>query len=606
MIKKLNTFEENNFKLSLFYSTTLFESNEIDEDINPISRIISSFNEVEYILNKKNDDIFKILYFNKKNLNKILYKEDKLIQINEELIKSDLSYYFYLILLLEDNPNIVNYEYSIDLIKNINNELEMENNNKFKLLITSKLILELIKNYKELDYYDEEKDGEDLQKFVNNILIKIKDCIKNLKKLNINIDENNIINDKIDKIYIDIINNLIKSKKFENYEKCKGIMEQLEIEKINITKTMYDELLRTLNINDDYIKKYLILEIKDLFDEKKINFYFILLKYIIKSNIYIYQIPFLLQSKKNISKIIKSNINNFPININDNNKLKYIFYFLLDSKYYSKQISKNSISGNVYNEINKAQKINNDIIDQQYNGQNNGINKTKIQTIITHLSEDNEDIYKILNFENIIEHHKKRINSSAFIKEMSNGYFITGGSGDIIYIYDKDFQFKRMLKFEMKNTEQREKSTQQYSNQIKEIEFKISQNIIETNESIKNKGNNKVEIIECSKYGLLQFSIDFNNNNKITASNPFCIPCSGYFEINNHYILYGEKGLFDFNDKPFTLNINSNEELLSFRKNNINYKGGIKINDNLIALTSNKIFPFGEDIIVFYDIKKKK
>ena len=133
--------------------------------------------------------------------------------------------------------------------------------------------------------YDEEKDGEELKKIENNNLTKIKDFIQCLNKLDICLDENTIINDRIDKIYIDIINNLIKAKNFENYDECKEIIEQIEIGKINITKNMYDELLRTLNLNDDYITKYLISEIKDLLDEKKINFYFILLKYIIKSNI---------------------------------------------------------------------------------------------------------------------------------------------------------------------------------------------------------------------------------------------------------------------------------------------------------------------------------
>ena len=593
------------FKLSLCQSTTFSQPYEIGPK-NPIFELISSFDEVSNLLeNMKNENIFKLFYFNKDKINDALYDDEEIIQLNQELIKNDLSYYFYLFLLIGEDSNMVNYQYSIDIIKNINDELEKENDNIFKSLITSKLILELIKNYKELDYYDEKKDGEELSKIENNILTKINYYIENLKQLNINLDEKTILNNNIDKIYIDIINDLIKSKKFEKYEECKEIIEQIEIEKINITKTMYDELFKSLNINEDNMKKYFISGINDFLDEKKINFYFILLKYIIKSNIYIYQIPFLLQSKKNFLKLIKSNSNVFPINLNDNEKLKYIFNFITDSKYYNNKLSNyNNFNRNDNTEstIKKVQNINTN------NSQNNIIKSTRIQTILSQLSTDNEDNFKILILEDIINRNKYY--SSSFIKQTHNGYFITGGSDDdTVNIYDKDFKFKRMLKYEIPDIAEKVIQTQTNSNQIKSMNYKITQNIFETNDSIKNKGNNKIEIIECSKYGMLIYSIDLNNNIndniRKTVSNPFYVSCSGCLEINNNYLLYGEKGLFHFHDKPFNLNINY-DQLEKYRKSNYNYKGGIKINDNLIALTSNQILPKGQDFIIFYDINKQK
>ena len=275
------------FRLSLCISASLLEPYNIDINPNPLFQLISSLNDLEYILNIIKNDIFKYYYFYKENNPNIRYNKEKMILVHKELIKNDLSNYFYLLLLFEDEQNIVIYQYSlfIEVIRNIIKEFENKNNNIFAIIITSKLILALIKKIKEMQEYDEEKDGEELKKIENNNLTKIKDFIQCLNKLDICLDENTIINDRIDKIYIDIINNLIKAKNFENYDECKGIMEQIEIEKINITKNMYDELLRTLNLNDDYITKYLISEIKDLLDEKKLNFYFILLKYIIKSNI---------------------------------------------------------------------------------------------------------------------------------------------------------------------------------------------------------------------------------------------------------------------------------------------------------------------------------
>ena len=80
---------------------------------------------------------------------------------------------------------------------------------------------------------------------------------------------------------ININNNIINNKK--NY----NIINQLELENINITKIMFDELSQILNSNKSYINEYIILKEKDLYNEKKINFYFILLKYILKNSIYI-------------------------------------------------------------------------------------------------------------------------------------------------------------------------------------------------------------------------------------------------------------------------------------------------------------------------------
>ena len=72
---------------------------------------------------------------------------------------------------------------------------------------------------------------------------------------------------------------------------------------------MIEELSKIL---DDNINKYKILNLTDLLDNEKMNFYFILFQYILKNQIYIYDIPFLLKTKKEILKIIKSN--EFTIN----------------------------------------------------------------------------------------------------------------------------------------------------------------------------------------------------------------------------------------------------------------------------------------------------
>ena len=56
------------------------------------------------------------------------------------------------------------------------------------------------------------------------------------------------------------------------------------------------------------MKKYIITEYKDLINIRKMEFYYILLKYILKCDIYIYKIPFLLETRNNIKKLIRDNL----------------------------------------------------------------------------------------------------------------------------------------------------------------------------------------------------------------------------------------------------------------------------------------------------------
>ena len=141
---------------------------------------------------------------------------------------------------------------------------------------------------------------------------------------------------KIDEIYSEIIISLIKS---NNFKYCYKIFPQLDLEKIDITQTIKDEIYKLLDINNNYIKQYDILKAKDIFNKNtKIDFYYILFKYILKNPIYIYQIPFLLNLRKKIIKIIKSNLienlYNFNSKVNMNRKIKYVIKTIVDSKYY--------------------------------------------------------------------------------------------------------------------------------------------------------------------------------------------------------------------------------------------------------------------------------
>ena len=305
------------FKYKLLLDWTLKCPNEIN-DKNPISELINNFKDIKSIINGNTPNIFKFIYFNKNQIHTILYDSEKTINLDSIIIENNLSNYFYLSLLIRDNDSLVNYKYSINFIKNINNQLINENNNNiYKTILISKLIIELINNrqFEENDEEneeendeeneeendednDEEKDEEELKEIENNNKDKIKNNLNELQNLDLKLDENKIINNKIDKIYIDIIIKLIEKNKIDE------ILNQLDLENINLTKTMFDELSDFIKNN---IEKYKISEQNDLFDAEKINFYFILFK-ILKNSIYIYQyiyqkkFKFLLELKKLIKK----------------------------------------------------------------------------------------------------------------------------------------------------------------------------------------------------------------------------------------------------------------------------------------------------------------
>ena len=104
----------------------------------------------------------------------------------------------------------------------------------------------------------------------------------------------------------------------------------MDIENINITKTIYDGLYIFLDMKNSYISNYKISDIKVLIREKSINFYFILFKYILKNTFYLYQIPLLQKSRSKILQIIKNNSETISNTYINNNKFKYIIDFFTD------------------------------------------------------------------------------------------------------------------------------------------------------------------------------------------------------------------------------------------------------------------------------------
>ena len=326
-----------------------------------INKIIINSNEFDVILKIKEPKIIKFLYFNKFNIHNKLINIDDIIDFN--LNNLNIYFYFYLLLLILVNDTNNNYFFSIKFIKYFDDQIIRNKNAHYKILISAKIIIELI------NYY-EKKNGEnqELTKIKNYNMKIINNNISIFKDMDLEWKQEEFITKNIEDIYIDIIEKiLIKENNFKNYDYLDSIVNQLDLLNIDLTKTMFDKLNNILNNNKEYIQKYIILEKKDLNNENKIYFYYIILKYILKNIFYIYQIPFLNRTKQfliNLSKNDKdiNEISNYLKNNNINDKIVFIIKKIIDSEddynkfilnsNYSKQI--NGIDYNNYFELDDS------------------------------------------------------------------------------------------------------------------------------------------------------------------------------------------------------------------------------------------------------------
>ena len=582
--KRFSLRKKIRFKISLSYSSTLNDSTEISNNY-PIYNLLSKYSEIEDIMKEDNLELLKFFYFNRKQINELIYNEEEVIEINSKIIKNKYIDYFYLTLLIEDNINIVNYEYTLEFIKEINKQIKGNDNDYLRELMMSKILLVLIRNYKGINEYDEYNKNE-IKELQNINFDRIERNINKLKDFNLNFEY--IYKKKIDEIYIGIIMYLIKTNKIDDIEYTNNIMRQLDIENINITKKMYDGLASILKSDNNYMKKYIISNEKDLYNDDIINFYYILFKYILKKPIYIYQIQFLEEIRKKILTIIKNDIER-----NDNEKLEYIINFFTD-KYYTFLLDKhNTKKGRIRSNNNDTSTHVKSRI------------PSKVQTIVlSHNNDNDNDYYSLISFEENYPSSKNE-NYTRLIKEMSNEYILRLHNLNDITIYKKDIKNKILtIKFNsIKPEEVLTNYNSRYEINFDELTKKAFElnicinNIIETNESIERKDKDFIQVMICTKEGLIIYKVsDYSK----TIVNTLKLSCTGCFEIkNNNYIIIGEKGLYHLED----LNVNKLEK---YRIKETPFIGCIKINDKYIALTSNSILQNGEDLLYIYDTEIKR
>ena len=292
------------FKLFLDYYTSLNTHPKVKED--PISSLLNNYLEIKTILPLEKST--QVINYNKKKAHSILVVNDEIIGIKDRP-KNDFSYDYYLTSLIEDEPNLINYTFPINYVKEFS-KLKKQKDCKYFNIIKSIIQFKYINNYKDSQLGNENFDceaanslKEESENYIENHIKTIKEIFPNLK------GDDDIYEISIEEIYTDIIIFIIKNKKLSDYDFCYDIVEQIDLEAIDIqfleSEKIFNKILEVLDTQNGFIKSYIIKNFEDIKDENKINFYFILLKYFLKSSIYIYHIPLLYQTHQKIIEYIK-------------------------------------------------------------------------------------------------------------------------------------------------------------------------------------------------------------------------------------------------------------------------------------------------------------
>ena len=288
--------------------------------------LISTYSELLEILNAIENKT-KFFYLDKEEIYEIMYKEEEVIPIESK--KYEYSFLYYLSLIIEENKEMVNFNFGIDFIKENDNDNKIQGNELQKLFV-SRIILDLIYNYEGTEKNEELKEIKEKNK------IYITNNIKLFKKYNLNLK--NIEEISLESLYLNILIELIKNKKLENYDFIFDILTKLDLENIDLNQNMLKEIKNILD-DERYINDYKMNNIEDFFFENKINFYYILIKYIFKNSFFIYNIPLLYNTRNKVIEIIKNKKEEFlslynNINFDLVKRINYNIKFILDSNYY--------------------------------------------------------------------------------------------------------------------------------------------------------------------------------------------------------------------------------------------------------------------------------
>ena len=308
--------------------------------------LIESYKELSGLLNYINKDDQKLFfYLNRIKIQALLLDEDQIIKINNENINyNGLKSLFYLSLAIKNDRFVINYSYDSFFINDLYNSIK-EEKNKLKKLLLYILFDIFFDNYKQFNSTNDSNTSDIIDKTTDEIKIFLNQQLSVLNEFDLFLHkkEDDLID--IENIYSGIIIWLIKNRKFDNYKYVEDIMKQLDLGNIELTSNIFKELKKEFDENskEEYIDNYKIKNFESLNNENIINFNFLLFKYVFKISIYIYNIDFLLESKKAIYNLLKKDYdriqklitpNKHESNQNFDERKAFIIKRFIDLDYY--------------------------------------------------------------------------------------------------------------------------------------------------------------------------------------------------------------------------------------------------------------------------------
>ena len=425
------------FQLSLRLSEN-YSLYELKND--PSLSLLYPDDEFREIILKKTElnpiEFIKYIYFNHKSIIDNLFDSEETICIeekvkNSEPIKNMEIFLFYLYLLIKENNDIVFFTYSKDFIKELYNNyiFKDKKNNIYHNFVTSIIIITLIDNYTREHSNSNNRDLSNIQTNLESI---INDGISFInQKLNLNYAYEKIMDKNLDDIFLEILFSLLNSDtKKISINEIVSILKEMNYDSINIiTNDKIYEKLKIFLKNKKFKNRYGIENLEDFNNDEKINIYYILLKYVVKDSIYIYQIPFLYEARK---LLLNNKKNNFDILLNNkasNDKKKFVIEKLLDSEYYTNKYNL-KIEENEYEELIETNKL----VMENFDENNNFDDMNEVMTYYENYcfetkQKEIEEIKTAINKKEKVELDTKIIEEA---KEMNLKYPL------ILYFYQKE------------------------------------------------------------------------------------------------------------------------------------------------------------------------
>ena len=564
-----------------------------NETKNPFQSLLYECSETEKteIISIKNKNIIYFYFLYKELIGKIIYKIDKEINIDSENFMTNLSSYFYLVLLIDDNAEVINYKYSYQIFDNL---INLEKTGEFYSPILANIMFKLINYHKKILDSDLQQEIEEKELSLNKIKEKVNKNLdsekvqKKLKEFHLDYSSQNIGEPNLEELYINIIINVLLKTYLTDAKYEKKIIEfidEIDLENIDLTKSMLNKIIEFLNGKEK--NKYIISEAKDFNDEKKLNFFYYLCKYILKKNYYIYQINFLKELKGAIKNILKTQnqlLQKLDNSYNKREKLIYIIEFFTDddkkikspegqivferdslmSGSQGRQISESYSSSSYSNGNKNYTKTNSSQVQSSINIKTEFRNTYKYDDSDKLSFSDDENNYKLLRFKKYIMKYGSI--KSKQVLELGNHYILKTDFRNNIYVYDENYNYIK------------EFSNKDYIQKINKLDNDESFIIIQPDLFKYAKSINE-DLNKCKKE---------KNSHKSNQ----------YFEINRgaESLISGNGGLYHK-----TLITKDKEEIKEISKENL--LDGIKITDSLYAFYSNEKFTEGKSMILIYDTK---